>query len=140
MATLSVDKPRIFELQEDAVLNEIPIIASDTVFAGAAVGDSSGNGRPLVGGDAFMGFATEKCANEGGSAGDKRIKLRPKGYVKLAVTGVASADDHGVTVYATDDDTFTLTPSGASSIGKVHRWIASTTCIVYFEAASIRSI
>jgi hypothetical protein len=140
MATLSEDTPRIYEQSEDAVFGEIPIIASDIVYAGAAVGDSSGNGRPLAGGDAFMGFATEKTDNASGSAGDKRIKLRSKGYVKLVVTGVASEDDYDATVYASDDNTFTLTASGASSIGKVHRWISSTTCIVYFEGESHRSL
>lgn len=145
MATLSVDKPRTFELNGgDPAYNELPIIASDTVYAGAAVGESSTSGtyRPLAGGDTFAGFAVEKCDNESGAASAKRIKLRERGSAKLSVTGVSSAATgrSGATVYASDDDTFTLTATGGSSIGKIKRWISGAICMVDFESASQRSI
>ena len=53
------------------------------------------------------------------------------------MTGIANVTD---AVYATDDDTFTLTATGGLQIGKVSRWISGTTCMVYFEAANLRSI
>jgi len=143
MATLSSDTPRVFEnTGGHPDVNEIPIIASDIVYAGAAVGESgsTGTGRPLVGGDNYMGFATEKCDNASGAASAKNIEVLQSGVAKLTVVGVASAGDYDATVYATDDNTFTLTSSGASAIGKVKRWITSTTCMVYFEATSKRSI
>lgn len=143
MATLTKDKPRTFEATGGHPnQNEVPIIASDTVYAGAAVGESTttGTGRPLVGGDTFMGFATEKCDNEGGSASAKNIKVLTTGVAKLAVTGVTAASNYDAPVYASDDDTFTLTASGATQIGKVKRWIVSTTCLVHFEATANRSI
>lgn len=145
MATLAADKPRSYELNGgDPSFNELPIIASDTVYAGAAVGESttSGTYRPLAGGDTFAGFCIEKCENETGAASAKRVKLRQRGSVKLSVTGVSSAATgrSGATVYASDDDTFTLTATGGSSIGKIQRWISGALCWVEFEGASKRSI
>lgn len=142
MATLAADKKRAFEVVPDKEFGEIPIIASDIVYEGAAVGESSssGTGRPLVGGDTFLGFAARRCDNASGSASAKNIHVYQRGSVQLAVTGVSSTADVGATVYATDDDTFTLTASGASAIGKVLRWITSTSCIVRFEGAQVRSI
>lgn len=146
MATLEKDKPRVFALTgAHPEYNEVPIIANDTVFAGAAVGESStsGTGRPLTGGDNFMGFAIERCANEGGSANDKQIKVLASGRAELIVTGVDNLNDEGATVYASDDDTFTLTNTTTnSSIGKVERVISTSTgkALVYFEAVSKRSI
>lgn len=145
MATLSADSPRVFEnTGGHPDYNEIPAIASDIIYAGAAVGESStnGTGRPLEGGDNFMGFCIEKCDNSSGSAADKNIKVLQSGVARLTVTGVDNVNDYDATVYATDDDTFTLTASGASSIGKVKRVINTSTgeCLVYFEATSKRSI
>jgi hypothetical protein len=145
MATLGADKPRTFEqFGGHPDYNEIPIIASDTVYAGAAVGESStsGTGRPLVGADNFKGFAIEQCANEGGAASAKNIKLLAKGKVVLTVTGVDNANDEGSTVYASDDDTFTLTSStGFTSIGKVERVISTSgLALVRFAADYARDL
>lgn len=136
MSTLAADTTRFFESNHDDMLNEVPIIASDTVYAGAAVGESSstGTGRPLVALDNFLGFCTEKVANETGSASAKNIKVRSRGTVRLAVTGVSSTANVGDDVYASDDDTFTTTATGNSWIGKIQRWEVSTTCLVYFQA------
>lgn len=140
MATLAADKSRKFGIDEGAHSNQA-VVASDIIYQGAAVGDNaSGYARPLVGGDVFLGFAFAKADNSSGSAGDIDVELRTKGEVTLTVTGVSGVADQQETVYATDDDTFTLTASGASSIGKVLRWVTSTTAVVYFEAGAVRSI
>lgn len=141
MATLTADNPRVFELQEDAVFNDIPAVAADIIYAGAAVGDNgSGYGRPLVAADPFLGFAHQQTDNSAGAAGDLYIRLRPKGYVVLNVTGVTGVGDVGDPVYASDDNTFTLTSTSNSAIGKVHRHESGTRCVVYFESVSNRSI
>lgn len=137
MTTLASDNPRIYEIGE---FNELPVVASDIIYEGAAIGDSSGNARPLVATDVFQGFAARKADNSSGSAGDVRVKVRQKGFIQLSVTGVTGVADEGSTVYASDDDTFTLTSTGNSSIGKVARFISGTTVLVYFEAAALRSI
>lgn len=146
MATLAVDKPRVFALTgEHPNYNEIPAIASDIIYAGAAVGESStsGTGRPLVGADAFMGFAVERCDNSAGAAADKRIKVVKSGDVELVVSGVDNINDEGSTVFASDDDTFTLTSTTTNSnIGKVVRVISTSAnkALVHFEAVHQRSL
>lgn len=142
MSTLAADNPRVFETGQDNQLDELPIIANDIVYDGAAVGESSTTGtyRPLAGGDTFGGFAVAQCDNTGGSAAAKRIKVYRKGVVRLTVTGVSDRTSVDNAVYATDDDTFTLTASGATQIGKVKRWISGSIVLVYFEAVAVRSI
>lgn len=142
MATLTVNKKRTYEVNEDAVLNDVDIIAADIVYEGAAVGESSssGTGRPLVAGDVFLGFCIAKTDNASGSASAKQIRVRQKGTVKLAVTGVSGVADVGATVYASDDDTFTLSSTSNTAIGKIVRHVSSTTVMVRFEAAQVRSI
>lgn len=144
MTTLAANKPRAYELNEDPLFNDIPVVADDIIWDGAAVGDNaSGYARPLADGDPFMGFCVGKVDNTGGAAGDLYARIAQKGNIRLIVTGVDNVNDEGATVYATDDDTFSLTDSGSdTAIGKVRRVINTTTgeCIVHFEATSIRSI
>lgn len=141
MATLAADKVRPFELTGTPDLNDLPVIAADIIYEGAAVGDNgSGLARPLVAQDPFMGFAERQCDNSAGAASAKNVRVRSRGFVSLPVTGAASAADQGEAVYASDDDTFTLTSTSNTAIGKVHRWVSGTTCIVYFESVALRSI
>jgi len=129
MTTLAKAQMRDYEI---GTQNELPVIASDIIYQGAAVGDNAlGYVRPLVAGDAFRGFAIEDTDNSTGAAGDKKSKLYTEGKVVLTVVGASAVTDVGSSVYATDDNTFTLAPSTpASYIGTVFRWVSSTTCIV----------
>ena len=142
MTTLAADSHRTYELNRALdKTNDLPVIASDIIYEGAAVGDNgSGLARPLVAGDPFMGFALKQCDNSAGAASAKNVNLQESGGIVLDVTGVSSAADVGEAVYATDDNVFTLTASGASAIGKVMRWISSTKCVVKFESVAMRSI
>lgn len=136
---LSADKPRKFDSGVDPMFNDLPVQASTTVYSGGALShDSNGDVGPLAASETFVGFAEQQLANT--TAGAKSVRVRQKGIIQLTVTGVDDANDIGATVYATDDNTFTLTASGGVSVGKVVRWIVSTTCEVYFEGAQVRSI
>jgi hypothetical protein len=138
MTTLAANKPRAYEIGDTQML---PMIAADIIYEGAAVGDNaSGLARPLVAADPFMGFAKRTADNATGAASAVRVEVKVRGEIVLPVVGAASAADVGEPVYASDDDTFTLTASGNSAIGKVARWVSGTTCVVYFEAVSHRSI
>ena len=138
MTTLAANKPRAYELSD---YNELPMVAADIIYEGAAVGDNgSGIARPLVAADPFLGFAMRKADNSAGAESAINVMVKQRGEIQLAVTGVASADDLGATVYASDDDTFTLTSTSNTAIGKVARWVSSTTCVVYFEAVQYRSL
>lgn len=132
MTTLAKNVARAFELGD---LNDIGVIAADIIYEGAAVGDNaSGYARPLVAGDAFLGFAEEKADNSAGAAGDVNVRVKARGRVKLAISGLAITDV-GKPVYASDDDTFTLTASTNSAIGRVLRWVSTGVGIVEFDVS-----
>lgn len=131
MTTLAADKSRILELPD---YNDLPVVQSDIIYEGAAVGDSGTNAfRPLVAGDRFSGFAVAKVDNSTGSEGDKKVRVRTRGRVQLPITSIDKSD-LGKAVYASDDDTFTLTQSTNSHIGKVVRFIATGTVMVAYDA------
>jgi predicted RecA/RadA family phage recombinase len=131
MATLATDKQRPYELGD---LNSLPMVATDIIYEGAAVGiaATSGNARPLNAGDAFAGFCIQNADNATGSAGDVRVQVKTHGEVQLPVTNVA-ATDIGKPVYASDDDTFVLTATGNSYIGKVKRFVSTGVAVVAFD-------
>ena len=138
MTTLAANTPRDFVLGET---QDLPVIASDIIYEGAAVGENgSGYFRPLVATDPFAGFAQSKADNSAGAAGAINVRVKTRGRVILAVTGVTAVTDEGSTVYAADDNDFTLTSTSNTAIGKVVRYISGTSVEVYFEAASFRSI
>lgn len=136
MTTLAIDKPRVYELGD---LNSLPVVATDIIYEGAAVGLSSGNARPLSAGDTFVGFCINNVDNSTGSAGDKRVQVKTSGEIKLSISGLA-ATDVGKPVYASDDDTFTLTASTNSYIGKVVRWESTGVGIVAFDVRGYGAI
>ena len=138
MTTLATAKPRDHLLGD---LQDLPMIAADIIYEGAAVGENAaGYFRPLVAADPFAGFAERTVDNSGGAAGAVNVRVKPRGRVILPVVGVTAVTDEGATVYASDDDTFTLTLTGNSAIGKITRYISGTTVEVYFEASSFRSL
>ena len=145
MATLATDKARVFEDSgANPVYNELPVIATDIIYAGAAVGESSsaGTARPLAAGDNFLGFCIEKVDNSAGAAAAKTVKLLARGSVWLTVTNGDNIDDLGVTVYASDDDTFTTASTSNTAIGKIIRYDSTRTnkCLVAFEALGFQSL
>ena len=131
--TLAADKPRSYEL---GAHNDLPVIASDIIFEGAAVGAVVGTGhtRPLVAGDLFVGFAQHKADNAAGAAAAINVRLIKAGEIELSVTG-AVITDVNQPVYASDDDTFVFNPVGNSFIGFVKRFVSSGKAVVDFNAS-----
>lgn len=135
MTTLAADTPRDYQLGE---LEDYPVIASDIIYEGAAVGENgSGYARPLVAGDPFLGFATHNVDNSTGAAGDKLVQVKTKGRIKLDISGLAITANDRPAVYASDDNTFTLTDTSNSKIGWVSRWISTGVAIVEFRATEV---
>lgn len=131
MTTLAVDAPRDYGLGD---LLEFPVVASDIIYEGAAVGeDTNGYARPLVAGDPFLGFATKKADNSSGSAGDINVTCRVKGLIKLPISAVAITSNDQPSVYASDDATFTLTAGSNTRIGNVAQWISTGYVWVNFD-------
>lgn len=135
MTTLAADKPRPIEQGEK---NAFPVIASDIIYEGAAVGlvDATGHARPLTTADRFVGFAEVKADNSAGSAAAINVKVFERGKIELAVTG-AVITDVGQPVYASDDDTFTLNPASGPFIGFVHRFVSSGVAVVSYDAPQL---
>ena len=135
MATLTADNRRSRVLGNTAAHGAV---ASDVIYEGAAVGDNgSGYARPLVAGDPFLGFAVNQCDNAAGSAGDKDVQVDQAGCYELSV-GSLAITDVGKDVYASDDDTFTLTEGSNTRIGRVVQFISSGKGVVEFCAAGSR--
>lgn len=136
MTTLAADALRTFEI---GAINEFPVIASDIIYAHAAVGvvDASGHARPLVAGDRFVGFAEKRCDNSAGAAAAKNVRVAESGKIVLSVSG-AVITDKGQPVYAADDDTFQFSPVGGSFVGYVSRFISSGVVLVEFDATRLR--
>jgi predicted RecA/RadA family phage recombinase len=132
MTTLSANKPRAYE---QGNRNELLMIASDIIYEGAAVGIVSGSGhaRPLAAGDKFAGFAEATADNSAGAAAAKSVRVIANGLIQLPVGSVAITDI-GKAVYASDDDTFTLTATSNSYVGRVHRHVSSGVAVVAFDA------
>ena len=136
MTTLSADKVRDLKPGD---LNDIPVVASDIIYGGAAVGivKASGHARPLTSADEFAGFAQRQCDNSTGAAADKTVRVVRAGIVTLAISG-AVITDVGAHVWASDDDTFQFHGSGGVYIGKIVRWVSSGVVDVQFDAGRMR--
>lgn len=132
MTTLAANSPRAYELGSR---NQIPVIASDIIYEGAAIGivKASGHARPLTSVDRFAGFAEAKADNSAGAAAAINVDAIKSGQIQLAVAG-AVVTDVGQPVYATDDDTFVFLPVGAVFIGFVKRVVSSGIVVVEFNA------
>lgn len=132
MTTLAVDTYRIKVIAER---NELPVIAADIIYEGAAVGVVAGTGhaRPLTAADQFVGFAEAKADNSAGAAAALNVRVISCGTVQLAVSGAVITDVRQP-VYATDDDTFTFLPTGGVYIGRVRRFVSAGIVEVCFDA------
>lgn len=136
MTTLAANKPRAYELGNR---NTLPVIASDIIYEGAAVGIVAGTGhaRPLNAADKFGGFAESKADNSAGAAADINVDVIKSGEIQLSVTG-AVITDVGQPVYATDDDTFVFLPTGGVFVGFVKRFVSSGVVVVEFDAGVLK--
>jgi len=132
MTTLAGNSPRAYEIGSR---NAFPVIASDIIYEGGAVGLVAGTGhaRPLAAGDRFAGFAEAKADNSAGAAAAINVRVVESGKIELAVSG-AVITDVGQPVYATDDDSFGFSPVGGVFVGFVHRYISAGVVVVAFDA------
>lgn len=118
---LSADTPREYSVNPKWK-NALPVQASSTIYAGSAVSiDTGGEVGPLSSSETgFYGFAAEGADNSSGSAGDINCEVYTAGEILLTITGLDDNNDVGDVVYASDDNTFTLTSASTNiAIGKV---------------------
>ena len=135
MTTLSSDQTREYYHGDKL---DVPVVAADIIYRGAAVGDNgSGYARPLQAGDPFLGFAELKANNILGTAGAIKVRVFAYGRILLPISGLTIADV-GRDVYASDDNTFTLTQGANTRIGFVDFVPSSNYGIVAFERVRSR--
>lgn len=130
---LSADTPRVYELGD---INELTVAADVTIYEGAFVFALKADGTAVVASPAISTHSFAGIAIEGATAGE-RVRLKDRGKVQMPVTG-ASAASVGAIVYASADDTLTLTASTNVPVGTISRPVSSTTCIVEFRATAER--
>lgn len=137
MTTLAVNLPRAYE-QGDR--NDLPVVAADIIYEGAAVGvvAASGYARPIATTDIFAGFAEAKADNSAGAAGDINVRVISKGEIELPVTG-AVITSFRAPVYASDDNTFTTTASTNVFVGYIKRFVSTARAVVAFDATKSQS-
>lgn len=145
MAVLTKDTPRLYDPAVEPIFADVPGKISTTIYQGAAVTDDGSGGECdglLAASEAFLGFV-ERGVITNATTSDINVRIRQKGVIKdLAVTGLDADTDIGVAVYASDNNTFTLTSTTTNvQIGKVQAYKGvSGFGDVYFEAAAVRSI
>ncbi len=131
MAKLTNDTLRTYETQDDS--NALPVAAGTKIFGGALVGcTDTGYARPLQAGDPTAGFAVDGADNTDGEDGAVPVAIKARGKVCLYIPGI-TASDIGKNVYASDDDTFTLTAPDNSLVGKLVRIEEPDNGIVAFD-------
>ncbi|MCC6358534.1 MAG: hypothetical protein IT450_07320 [Phycisphaerales bacterium] len=117
---LTANRDLLFYTSRELI--EVPVDDNANIFKGALVGRkrATGYARPLVAGDEFLGVAYKQADNTvaGHTAGGISVRLYQAIDIVHTLTGVAVADI-GKDVYASDDATLTLTPTGNSRIGRV---------------------
>lgn len=111
---------------------EAPLASGAKPFLGSMLGYTGNNTvRPLVAGDKFAGFSIDQYDQTGT---DVNARFKHEGYVVVTVTGLAANTAVGTSVYASDDNTCTLTSAGNSLMGKVHRLAGGGKAVVEFDA------
>lgn len=134
MTALAKDIQNTYEIGD---INEFPLLASTKVYLGAAVGMAAAatGARPLVATDKFLGFAIDSVDNTGGAAGAKNVRVKTVGMIVATVVGLAATTAVGTSVYMSDDNTYTLTATSNTLVGKVHRVLTGgTKAVVRFDA------
>jgi len=119
---MALTADRNVEFFASADLVDLPVNDNVKVYKGALVGRDRATGfaRPLVAGDEFLGIAYRQADNTvaGHTAGGINVRLHQRVDIVHALPGVTNMDI-GKDVYASHEDTLTLTPTGGSRVGRV---------------------
>lgn len=125
--------------QEIGDRNECPVAASQHLYRGSmAFGDAAGLATTVLGAK-FLGHMVAEADNSAGADGAINAVLMAGRYrLQVTLTGVALTDI-GAPVFASDNNTLTLTPGANTPVGKVLRYVAANTAIVEFAPMQFAS-
>lgn len=118
----------------DQQLRTLAVKASTTIYRGSLVGVDRANGyaRALDAGDQFQGLAYEQCDNSSGSNGDREVTLFTQGDFEFALAGTTKTAI-GRAVFASDDNTLTLSGGSACYVGLIVDVPATGSIIVRID-------
>jgi hypothetical protein len=104
----------------DQQLRTLAVKALTTIYRGALVGidRATGYAQPLTAATQFQGLAYERCDNSLGSNGDREVILFTQGDFEFNLSGTTRTAI-GRPVFASDDNTLTLSGAFASYIGLI---------------------
>ena len=134
---LSADTPRQYE--GDPKITIAPVDASATIYEGALLSFDATSGfvSPAATTEAFAGVALRPQTGSS-TAGERKVEVAEEGKIVMPVAGADAQDHVGDVVYLKADDTLSLTAGSDLAMGKVHRWISGTTCVVSFKASNLQ--
>ncbi len=132
MAALTAD--RQVATAASQLLREYSVAAAETIYKGAFVGlNPAGYAKPFVPGDLLVGIAYEQKDNASGAAGALKVRVITEGDAQLTLASVALTDV-GKPVYATDDNTISLTGHPDAYVGRIINYVTTNTCLVRLKA------
>lgn len=115
-----------------------PAAASATIYQGSMCTlNSSGYANALVEGEMFIGHAQAKVDNSAGANGDLNVNVYAGPYRAEVTVPSVAITDIGKDVYATDDETLSLT-HGTTRVGVVERYVTTNTAVVRFEPYTVQ--
>lgn len=116
---------------QNAVQSSLPVAAASKIYGSTFVGKNGNVFRGLVAGDEFSGLARQQADNTSGAAADISVPVETGLQIRRNVTGATGAGDRGKLVYATDDNTLTLTAAGGSLCGAIDEYLSGTECWIH---------
>ena len=130
---MALSASRNVERYVDQALRTLRVKGTTKIYRGALVGvTSTGYARGLVAGDAFAGIAYEEKDNSAGADGAMLVRVWTIADIEHAVASVAQTDV-GRPVFASADDTLTLTGAGNSYVGTIVDYISSGVALVRID-------
>jgi hypothetical protein len=135
--TLAADKA--LEYTEGVELG-FPVINADIIYAGSLVCVNAA-GYALPGSDTsgliFQGVAVERVDNSTGNAGDKTVRLRRRGLIKMKLATAITQANVGDNVFLVDDESVDIAAQTTNDIfcGIIAGYIDSTHAWVDIEPA-----
>ncbi len=134
---LTADRNVDFYASQELI--DLPVDDNAVIHKGAFVGHNRATGyaHALVAGDGFLGVAYQQADNTvtDHTAGGINVRLHQSVDIVHALSGVTVADI-GKDVYASADDTLTLTPAGNSRVGRVVAVESTNTARVRCQPAA----
>lgn len=133
MAALSADRriPQVMETHLSGYILNVPVGATEQIYQGSFV-TSDGTDEyaaALVAGDSIWGISLETVLG-GGSNGDNTCKILCESIFSHAISSVAIAS-LGVCVYATDDQTLSVSNDGTDTpVGRIVSVPVTGTAII----------